>query len=104
MAGSFNVSGLIQVEIKEAFTPAEIFAAGMTTESNGRLLRSAGMIYINASTKGKQAELLKPIKVSIPNQYYDSSMQVFKGIETDSSTVNWIDPVSTDTKIGRAHV
>ncbi len=94
--GSFNISGTIKLQIKEAFTAAEILASGLTTESNGRPLRSGGMIYINATAAGEAVELLKPIKVSIPNQYYDSAMQIFKGVETDSSGINWIDPISPD--------
>jgi mono/diheme cytochrome c family protein len=96
-AGSFTVTGNVQVEIKEAFSPVEILAAGMTTESNGKPLRSGGMIYINASANGKVVELIKPIKISMPNTYYDSQMKVFKGMETDSGRINWVDPVATDT-------
>jgi mono/diheme cytochrome c family protein len=96
-AGSFDFSGNIQIEIKEAFTPAEILAAGLVTESNGRPLRSGGMIYINASSDGKAVNLLKPINVSLPNQYYDPEMKIFKGVETDSGTINWQDPVTPDT-------
>jgi Cytochrome c len=97
IAGSFNISGEVQLEIKEAFTPAEMLAAGMTTESNGRPLRSGGMIYINASAKGEAVSLVKSIKVSIPNNFYDSAMQVFKGVETDSAGINWVDPTPLDS-------
>lgn len=95
-AGSFADKN-VTVEIREAFTPAEMLAAGLVTESNGRPLRSGGMIYINTLANGKTAELLKPIKVSVPNLYYDSSMRVYKGVETDSAGINWIDPVPTDS-------
>jgi len=96
-AASFNVTGEISLVIREAFTAAEILAAGMITESNGKPLRSGGMIYLNAMAKGQPVELLKPIKVSIANQYFDSSMQVFKGDETDSSGINWVEPSPVDT-------
>ncbi|HEX3165768.1 MAG TPA: cytochrome c [Chitinophagaceae bacterium] len=96
-AASFNVTGEISLVIREAFTAAEILAAGMITESNGKPLRSGGMIYLNAMAKGQPVELLKPIKVSIANQYFDSSMQVFKGVETDSSGINWVEPSPVDT-------
>lgn len=96
-ANSFNVKGKVNIEVREAFTAAEILAAGMTTESNGRPLRSGGMIYINAKVDNNPVELLNPIKVSIPNSYFDSSMQVFKGIETDSGGINWVDPIPADT-------
>ena len=96
-AASFNTTGGVSLEIREAFTAAEILAAGMITESNGRPLRSGGMIYVNARAEGQPVELLKPIKVSIPNQYFDSSMQVFKGVETDSNVINWVEPSTVDT-------
>ncbi len=96
-AGSFNVSGTIQLEIKEALSPVEIFAAGLSTESNGRLLKSGGMIYVNGMSNGERVEIIKPIKISIPNQYFDSSMQVFKGVATDSGSINWTDPQPMDT-------
>lgn len=96
-AGAFNVSGKVDIEIREAFTPAEILAAGLTTESNGRPLRSGGMIYINATSGDDSVQLIKPLKVSIPNNVYDSAMQVFKGEPTDSAGINWVDPQPTDT-------
>jgi mono/diheme cytochrome c family protein len=96
-AGSFSIEGSITIEVKEAFTPAEILAAGLTTESNGRPLRSGGMIYVNGFSKEKPIEIIKPIKISIPNQYYDAGIQIFKGVETDSNTINWQDPVKPDT-------
>ncbi|MCX6318281.1 MAG: cytochrome c [Bacteroidetes bacterium] len=96
-AGTFNTDGDISIEIKEAFTPAEILAAGLTTESNGMPLRTGGMIYINAKQKDKQLSLVKPINVSVPNAYFDEKMKLYKGVETDSGTVNWVDPVPLDS-------
>ena len=95
-AGSFNSGDPVKIVIKEAFTPAEILAAGLTTESHGRPLRSGGMIYINAASNDQPVELIKPIKVSIPNPYYDSTMKIYKGVETDSS-INWVEPTPPDS-------
>jgi len=36
--------------------------------------------------------LVKPLGVSMPYSYYDSTMKVFKGVETDRGTVNWVEP------------
>lgn len=97
-SGTFNITGDVQLEIREAFTPAEMLAAGMATESNGRPLRSGGMIYINATTAdGKALDLVKAIKISVPNPYYDSAMQVFSGIQTDSAGINWVEPSPVDS-------
>lgn len=89
---AFAGGGKIAITIREAFTSAEILAAGLTTESNGRPLRSGGMIYINATAGGEMTTLVKPLGVSIPYSYYDSTMKVFKGVETDSGTINWVEP------------
>lgn len=96
LAGTFAGTALVSVTIKEALTPAEILAAGLTTTSNGKPLRSAGMIYFNATADNKTLKLQKPVKISLPNNYYDSAMQVFKGEET-AEGINWVDPQPTDT-------
>jgi len=94
-AGSFDQKGEVKLEIKEALSPAEIFAAGLITESNGQPLASGGMIYIN--TVDKKSTLLKPIQVSIPTNNIEAAMQVFKGVETDSGRINWTDPQPLDS-------
>lgn len=87
----------LQLEIKEAYTLQDILLAGLSTESNGKLLKSAGMIYINATSNDKAVELLQPIKVSIPTDVYDDKMQLFKGEVKADSPINWIDPQPLDT-------
>lgn len=94
-AGSFVQKGEVRLEIKEALSPAEIFAAGLSTESNGQPLASGGMIYIN--TVDKNTALLKPLRVSIPTNSIEPAMQVFKGVETDSGRINWTDPQPLDS-------
>jgi mono/diheme cytochrome c family protein len=93
--GSFDTKEPVRLVIKEAISPAEIFAAGMITESNGRPLGSGGMIYINTLEKG--IALLKPLKISIPTNSFEPAMQVFKGVETDSGRINWTDPQPLDS-------
>ncbi|HEX2628985.1 MAG TPA: cytochrome c [Chitinophagaceae bacterium] len=95
-AGTFNSKEPINIEIREAFTSAEILAAGLTTTSNGRPLRSGGMIYFNATVAGDSIALQKPVAISMPNEYYDEQMEVFKGVETDSG-MNWVNPEPVDT-------
>jgi mono/diheme cytochrome c family protein len=96
---SFKINGntKLQLEIKEAYSMQDILLAGLSTESNGNLLKSGGMIYINATAGSEQVELLKPIKISIPTEVYDSSMQLFKGEIKDDSSINWVDPEPIDT-------
>lgn len=93
-ANSFNTREKVTVTIKEALTAFEIFAAGLTTESNGRPLRSGGMIFIDALAGGKQPELLQPINISVPASSWDSEMRLFKGEETADGNINWVNPDS----------
>jgi cytochrome c2 len=100
-AQSFGVSSnsKVELEIKEAYSLDDIVLAGLTTESNGRPLKSAGMIYINATANGKSVELVKPIKIAIPTAIYDDRMQLFRGELREDSSVNWVDPQPLDTGI-----
>lgn len=79
----------VALEIKEAYTAKDMLLAGLTTESNGKPLRSGGMIYLN--TKNREAVTLqKPITVLLPTNGVEENMQVFKGEETDTA-VNWVE-------------
>ena len=98
-SNSFGLAGnqKVQLEIKEAYSVQDILLAGLKTESNGKPLKSGGMLYINATANGKSVTLQKPVKISIPGDVYDEKMQLFKGeIENDSS-INWVDPQPLDT-------
>ena len=87
----------IRLEIKEAYSAGDILLAGLTTKSNGKLLQSGGMIYINATANDKTVKIAKPISVSIPSEVYDKRMQLFKGEIEDDSNINWVDPKPLDT-------
>jgi hypothetical protein len=96
---SFGGDGRIDIEIKEAYSPAVIVYAGLTTESNGRLLESGGMVYFNAKRNNKQVKLLKSVGISIPVNYVNKEMQLFKGEEKPDGTINWKDPEPLDSAI-----
>src|SRR5688500_702252 len=83
--GSFSKNN-VKLEIREAYSIEQMVLAGLTTESNGKPLSSGGMIYINATDE--DVSINKPINISIPANYYDNRMQVFKGEEIDGK-INW---------------
>jgi Cytochrome c len=90
--GAFEGNEPVTIELKEIYAPIEILASGLTTESNGELLESGGMFYINAKRNGEQLDLLKPIDGSIPTEYINDSMKLFKGEEIKDGNVNWVEP------------
>lgn len=94
-AGALEVpagaSGPVKLEVKEAYTIADIVRAGLVTTSQGRPLSSGGMIYINVGD-GQDAKLRKPIKVALPTRGLQEGMKVYKGKRTDKGQIDWVDP------------
>jgi hypothetical protein len=81
----------VMLEIKEAYSISDIVKAGLITNSNGQLLSSGGMIYINA-VGGNNTKIVKPIRISIPTKHADRNMQLYKGDTSKDGKINWVDP------------
>ncbi len=79
------------LEIKEAYTIADMIRGGLTTKSGEEPLSSGGMIYINPQ-KGQSATLKKKIDVALPTRYKEPGMKLFKGEETADGQLNWVKP------------
>jgi mono/diheme cytochrome c family protein len=77
------------LEVREAYSFEEIIQAGLTTQSNGQPLSSGGMIYINAVGENN-IKITKSVKVSLPAEYFDERMKLYKGEEKEGS-INWTD-------------
>jgi len=84
-------NGSAIIEVKEAYSMAQIIKAGLTTESNGHGLSSGGMIYVNAA-EGQKVTINKPIKIAIPTDYLDSKMELYKGTASANGNINWDNP------------
>lgn len=87
----------VDIEIREVFTPLEILQSGITTISDGRPLKSGGMLYFNATIGDQVIEPLLPVSISIPAVDADTAMRLFKGEWSEDSSINWTDPVPLDT-------
>lgn len=86
-------SASVQLEIKEAYHISEMIRAGLTTRSNGQLLSSGGMIYINA-VAGDAVKIAQPLQVSIPSNFINNDMQLFKGDVDANGNMNWTNPTA----------
>jgi hypothetical protein len=100
--GTFE--GTVDLEIKEVFTPQEIFQSGLGTISDGRPLRSAGMIYFNATQNGEKVKPCMPVSIGIATKSIDTAMKLFKGEWTEDSTMNWVDPEKLDLPLDTASI
>ncbi|MCP3928939.1 MAG: hypothetical protein GY705_07550, partial [Bacteroidetes bacterium] len=88
------VSDTIKIQIKEFYKKSDIILAELSTESDGKLLETGGMININAFVKGNKIEIRpdKRIVVHFPRERYNyKKMNLFYADETstDTSVTNW---------------
>jgi hypothetical protein len=81
----------VTLEIKEAYSLAQMIQGGLTTQSGDDPLSSGGMIYINAAP-GQKVTLQKNIQVAIPADFLQAGMQLYKGQTGENGTINWVDP------------
>ncbi len=90
--GTLVVDGtqIVNLEIKEAYTIADIVAGGLTTKAGKDLLSSGGMVYVNAVEGG--VKIAKPLSVSIPTSYQQQGMTLYKGEKKPDGTIDWTDP------------
>lgn len=97
-AGSFVypngeiASGEIKLTVKEYYTTADIIKAKLSTESNGRLLETGGMLYISAKGDKGECQLAKgsTIDLQMPTPYVESNMLLFEGSRNArTGNINW---------------
>lgn len=91
----------VELEIKEAMTAADIMKAQLSTTSNGKLLETGGMFYINARNGEENLVIdkTKAVNVNVPNNSNKSDMQLFRGERLDDGSINWIDPKPLQRKL-----
>ena len=82
----------VRLEIKTAISPEKIMTQGLSTTSNGELLQTAGMFYINGYVDEKPVSLVKKIDVSVPTKNVNPAMQLFNGVQDSSGRINWVNP------------
>ena len=88
--GAITGEGKVKLEIKEAYTIADMVLAGLSTKAGKDPLSSGGMIYINPVDGS--AKITGKISVSIPTDVQRPGMQLYKGVRNPDSTVDWTDP------------
>ncbi|MCW3126107.1 MAG: OmpA family protein [Bacteroidetes bacterium] len=86
-----KVSGKITVTVKEALNMADFLAQDLSSVSDGQLLESRGMVYIDASANGQRVSIdqSKPINVAIPALKTDKDMKLFYGVRHGDQRMNW---------------
>lgn len=88
------VSGKIDFELKEALDTKTILEGGLSTMSNGELLETGGMFYINARQNGKSLKIAegKNIYADVPSDPSKTGMLLFDGERMKDGNINWVNP------------
>jgi len=81
------VFGEVEIELQEFFTKSEFVMNQLHTSSEGGLLESGGMIYINATSNGREVKVKngKKVTIKLPAEELKNDMLVFN-TEVDETT------------------
>src|SRR4051812_30054580 len=90
-AGSLQYTGntVVELEIKEALTVAEMIRAGLPTHSNGNPMSSGGLIYFNG-VADEQVRISNPCQLADPSVNIYGSIKFYKGDLDQDRNINWI--------------
>src|SRR5574343_781152 len=90
-AGTFvNQKGCVTISAKEVYKKSDIFLENLSTTSNGKMLESGGMIYIEATnSSGIPVSPKKEMAIFLPKTDYKNDMKLFKGNRDPHEVMNW---------------
>ncbi len=93
-ADGSSATDSIKIELKEFYNKSDIILSNLSTSSGDRLLETAGMIQIDASSSGQKLEIQedKRIVIHFPKKRNDyRKMNLFHADDnaTDSSVTSW---------------
>lgn len=94
-AGAFmHAQNPVTLEIREALTPMDIMKGGLSTTSDGQLLETGGMFYLNARNGETSLQLdpQKPIYANVPTNEIKPGMMLFTGERQTDGSINWKNP------------
>jgi hypothetical protein len=86
-----KVQGTAKIELIECYSVQEMLLNGLSTQTtDGKLLESDGMIYLNAlNEKGDTLKIKQgKVKVQMPTKQRKADIQIFDGVKL-ANTVRW---------------
>lgn len=85
-------TGPITLRMKEAYAFGDMLIDGLSTHSDGQLLETGGMIFLEAEADGQELQLGadQAMAVALPTQQLQEGMQLFMGEQAADGTLsNW---------------
>lgn len=86
-----KLQGKVKIELIECYSIQEMLLNGLSTQTtDGKLLESDGMIYLNASNeKGDTLEIKQGrVKVQMPTEHRKAGIQIFEGVKSNH-IISW---------------
>ena len=84
------VKGVVDLEVAEFYRMDDMLLANLSTTSNGKLLETGGMLYLEAKRANDKLVLKKnaAIEITFPTSNKKEGMQLFSG-EWHDERINW---------------
>lgn len=85
------VTGKVVINFSEYLNKSDLILSNLPTVSNGRMLESGGVIFLEALSNGEKLKLAKgkSVLVNFPGGA-QAGMRLFKGKYDPSGTMNWV--------------
>ncbi|HEX2898214.1 MAG TPA: hypothetical protein VHS96_00695 [Bacteroidia bacterium] len=90
------VQGPVEFSMTEVNTKAGLILGNLPTVADGKLLRSGGVVKLEATSAGQELKLGPGQVVELQFADKDPEMQLFEGVPDERGTMNWI-PMAAPT-------
>jgi hypothetical protein len=99
-----TITGKVEIELLEVLSAKDFIKANLQTVSNGQVLQSQGMFFINAKSNGQPIYLAsnKKLQIELPkiDRFQEpSDIKIFAGIYDTSGHINWSETGKIDNKL-----
>jgi hypothetical protein len=93
-----QVSGRVELSVKEALDPMTIMKAGLSTKSGNDLLETGGMFFIDARKDGEPLTInpVAGVYAQISTDSVRAGMRLFHGVRLANGGIDWVKPKPID--------
>ena len=86
-----NIVSEIKIELREFYKLSDMLFSKLTTISNGKIIETGGMVYLNATNGNKKLEIVKGKNITIEfKTSYNNEMKIFSGAPDSLGNINWV--------------
>jgi|GEM_PF-3671942 len=92
LADGSKPKGKVNIIVREAISNADILSQDLNSVSDGKMLETGGMVYVNASSDGKPLNIdpASAVGIAVPSDNAKANdMNVFFGGRSGNQAMNW---------------